>query len=523
MSHPIPRRARWDPAWVFLVTFAIYAYFMPRWADWNIDSRFDLVRAVVDHHTLSIDRYHWNTWDKAVYGGHYYSDKAPGTAALGALVYGSYRASRALGPVDEALATLAQNRAWLTAIQLGTSSTQKAPAPKGTTLGGCQRSGVRGNVQYIPWGNRLYPPFREWALSKYVTTIGAVALPSALFAVVFFWFLGLFGLGRLARWLGTLLYALGTVALPYSTVFYSHQIAAACLFTAFALLYRWQARRAAWMPPAAGFLLGFAFFTEYTVAIIIGLVGLYALWVLRRSPSGLASLCVAGVLPVAAVFAYNAAIFGGPLDTGYTHDFCWSAAQAAGFAGFTYPRPGPLFDLTFGEYRGLFFASPFLLLAVPGAWRLARERSRVETILCLSAGIVFILAISAYWGWNGGRVDGPRYLVPCVPFLAFPAAVAIDALLATIGGRLLVAALALWSVAVTWVFFLGGELFPISWLIYPLTDYSLPQLSGNHVAPNAGMFAGLRGWESLLPLSVWLLVVAAAVMASGRRRTVRSD
>src|SRR5690349_9935813 len=79
---------------VFLVSFLIYAYFMPRWADWNIDSRLDLVHAVVDDHSLQIDRYHWNTWDKAVYKGHYYSDKAPGTAFLGVVVYGVYAAAR---------------------------------------------------------------------------------------------------------------------------------------------------------------------------------------------------------------------------------------------------------------------------------------------------------------------------------------------------------------------------------------------------------------------------------------------
>ena len=40
--------------------------------------------------------------------------------------------------------------------------------------------------------------------------------------------------------------------------------------------------------------------------------------------------------------------------------------------------------------------------------------------------LCFILAISAYWGWNGGKVDGPRYLVPIVPFLAFPLVFYLD-------------------------------------------------------------------------------------------------
>ena len=51
-------------------------------------SRLDLLHALVTHRTVCIDVYHTNTTDKAVFKGHYYSDKAPGTvvAALPASV-----------------------------------------------------------------------------------------------------------------------------------------------------------------------------------------------------------------------------------------------------------------------------------------------------------------------------------------------------------------------------------------------------------------------------------------------------
>jgi len=45
-------------------------------------SRLDLLHAIVEDGSVSIDRHHTNTLDKAIYGGHYCSDKAPGTAAL---------------------------------------------------------------------------------------------------------------------------------------------------------------------------------------------------------------------------------------------------------------------------------------------------------------------------------------------------------------------------------------------------------------------------------------------------------
>ena len=66
---------------IFAVTFFSYAYFYEG-AGWNQNSRFDLVRAIIEQRTLRIDDFQQNTGDKAFANGHYYSDKAPGLALL---------------------------------------------------------------------------------------------------------------------------------------------------------------------------------------------------------------------------------------------------------------------------------------------------------------------------------------------------------------------------------------------------------------------------------------------------------
>src|SRR4029077_11460601 len=66
---------------IFGVIFFSYAYFYEG-GGWNQNSRFDMVRAIVEQSTLRIDAYHENTNDKAFANGHYYSDKAPGLALL---------------------------------------------------------------------------------------------------------------------------------------------------------------------------------------------------------------------------------------------------------------------------------------------------------------------------------------------------------------------------------------------------------------------------------------------------------
>jgi uncharacterized membrane protein YhaH (DUF805 family) len=53
---------------------------------------------------------------------------------------------------------------------------------------------------------------------------------------------------------------------------------------------------------------------------------------------------------------------------------------------------------------------------------------------------------------------------------------------------------------------------------YPLANYSLPALSRNEVAPNFGMFFGLSGWHSLVPLAVAALVIVLSALPLGPRR-----
>src|SRR5215218_4158346 len=70
---------------LFLVLFC-YSYFMQD-GGWNQNSRMALIMSVVHHHQLNIDPYEESTGDKALYNGHYYSDKAIGTAVFGVPVY----------------------------------------------------------------------------------------------------------------------------------------------------------------------------------------------------------------------------------------------------------------------------------------------------------------------------------------------------------------------------------------------------------------------------------------------------
>jgi hypothetical protein len=79
VPHPVPRRRPQLP--LFLLVFGVYAYFYQA-GGWNQNSRFDLTRAIVEHHTIAIDAFADNTGDKAQREGHWFSDKAPGLSLL---------------------------------------------------------------------------------------------------------------------------------------------------------------------------------------------------------------------------------------------------------------------------------------------------------------------------------------------------------------------------------------------------------------------------------------------------------
>src|SRR5258707_8678316 len=77
--------------------FLSYAYFYQA-GGWNQNSRFALVRAILERHTLRIDDYQAHTGDRALWQGHYYSDKAPGASLVALAPVAVARApSRAVG------------------------------------------------------------------------------------------------------------------------------------------------------------------------------------------------------------------------------------------------------------------------------------------------------------------------------------------------------------------------------------------------------------------------------------------
>jgi len=469
-------RARRTEILLFVILLSCYAYFFPRWASWNQNSRLDLVMAIADQGTLAIDEYYQNTGDYAYYNGHYYSDKAPGLSFLGIPFYTVFK-TIATTPVLTPLAEkLLRSEALAATLREG--------------------------------GTGLLPQKVYFAMALYFVTFFTVSIPSALLGVILYRFLDLFIKEERPRLLTALAYGLATPAFPYGGNFLAHQLVAFLLFLAFYLLFQMRGtRRLPWKLGAVGLLLGWALITEYPTVLIAGALILYALWSLRSIQTVL-WIAVGALLPAALLGAYNWAIYRTVLPMGYFYSALYLEKHHTGFLSLTHPQPDALWGITFGSFRGLFYLSPVSLLAVVGFGLWLRKRIHLpEWIMCAWAVISFLLFNGSSIMWEGGFAVGPRYLLPMLPFMAVGLGIAFAVLTMRRIGRLLVGGLALWSAACVWIESVGGQSFP-DWTPNPLFDYSIPKLASGNIARNLGMILGLDSFWSLIPLAAALGVIA---------------
>lgn len=452
-------QGRAGPA-LFWLSLLIAAYFIPRGMLANPDSHLALTYAIVEEHTVRIDAYAGRLIDKAVYCGphtavrrcaHVYTDKAPGLSLLAAAIY----------------------------LPLHLLITPPAPTA-------------------------------DRFLLRLLLTLLTVSVPCALFAAAFWRFAASF-VDAGAALLCVLGYALGSIALPYSMLLFSHALSAALLFSAFMLLYAAK-RQIVWTgaPLVAGILAGYAIGCEYPVALIAALLGIYALvsgGEARRGAGLLARYCLGLAIGLAPAALYNTVAFGAPWALGYGHltDPYYARGMAHGILGVGLPTWQALWGASFSPYRGLFVLSPWLLLAAPGLACMRRAGLGPEAALCLAICAVYCLFEGGYAFWDGGASTGPRHFLPALPFLVFPIAFAFEhrAL------RRLGAALVAVSAAILLLVVSTNPLFAdpryVAHVGNPLIDQTLRDLRDGRLQNNWGMVLRLPGLASLIPLGLAIL------------------
>lgn len=211
-----------------------------------------------------------------------------------------------------------------------------------------------------------------------------------------------------------LTFGIATLAFAYAKTAFGEPLAGLLLLVVVMLFYGGNTPRRS---IAAGIAIGLLVGINTIYAAFVPVIALLHLWRWRS----LRSLLWFGVPIAAAIFLlalYNAARFGSPFSSGYHFDEG---------EGFIVPVTVGLYGLFLSPYRGIFWYSPVLLLALPG-WLLLRR-----THQWLAWGVLVLvgaqaLAFAAWWSWHGGVVWGPRFLIPVIPLMVLALAPLVEAM-----------------------------------------------------------------------------------------------
>ncbi|MBF6567370.1 MAG: hypothetical protein IVW54_00670 [Candidatus Binataceae bacterium] len=475
------RRIEWT---LFVLALLSFAYFYQA-ADQSTAARFDLMRSVLERHTLAIDGYAgFNTADIITFNDHIYSVKAPGGSLSGIIQW--LICSKLLAPL------LTSNSA-------------------------------------------LY-----WALLTYLTIVFSTGLMVALMVVVCFRFALALGATEGRAVAIAILLAFGTIMFPYATEMTGEPIAGACAFIAFYLLFTYPGGPDSDRALFAGLLAGWAVLCDYPAILISAALAVYALFKLR--PRDILNFAAGAGAMALILLAYNKAAFGNPLFMSYEAyklpGNTQFPEQAVGFVGLTFPKPYNLWKILIDPQRGLFYCNPLLILSVPALVHFGvQRRLRAEFLVTLFAVAGFILFNASFGesivSWGGGTATGPRQIVAAIPFMILPLA------LVPARWNYVIGVLGAVSVFIMLMAISVNPHFPYEYA-NPIRDYAMPAyfrgdlaynkdtyfgggpIVGDAVAFNLGKLAGLPPALELIPLAMLWMGAAILILRELRLPIIQS-
>lgn len=244
-----------------------------------------------------------------------------------------------------------------------------------------------------------------WLMNIFIT---------ALIAVMLFYFSATLGYAERVSIVVALLYGLSTIAWPYSQFFFREPLFTLLIVICAYALEQWRrqlAQRRWWA--SIGWLivavpaLGAALLTKEAGLLLVPPLILIVLpGTIRRLLNRRILLATVAVIGLAVIILGIVLVSGRFADRLRSLDLQYTANAIAAY----------LFSPGFS----LWAFSPVLLLGLPGAYRLMRQRQIRYVGVPLAALTSLVIGYSTLRGsfWYGGTGWGARFLVPAVPFLA---------------------------------------------------------------------------------------------------------
>ncbi|MBI4789477.1 MAG: hypothetical protein HY782_20800 [Chloroflexi bacterium] len=242
---------------------------------------------------------------------------------------------------------------------------------------------------------------------------------TALTCVILFAFCRAMGMRPASAIWTTVIFGLGTLAVPYAKGLYREALQA---FTLLAAVYATDVfrRTAIWKWLVwAGFAFGYLAFTKVANLALLPVFLVYLLLIpapQKRIPHTVRVLGVF-LLPLLALLTVQGIVnvlkFGnffniGPYNYGNPLPYFSLPNVIAGTTG-----------LLFAPTKSLFVFAPPVILFFP-AWFWFFRKDKIQAVFVLALVMGHLLFSGAYVGWDGGTYWGPRYLVEIVPLMILP-------------------------------------------------------------------------------------------------------
>jgi hypothetical protein len=364
---------------------------------------------------------------------------------------------------------------------------------------------------------------------KHLLTYLVIGLPSAIAGTMMFLLAEFISKRRFFAYGVTLALTLGTMAFPFSVIFFGHQLAATFLYYSVFLMYYLKTQsekitKSLFITGLIGFFLGMAFLTEMTTAVaIVPLILYYFIIQMRRNqlrnPSVWIIPGICGLIPLLVMFFYNYQVYGEPFVSGYQYlvDETFFQGMSQGFMGIGRPSLHVLFYETFHPAQCIFWQSPVLLLSLIGGVMMLKNKSTwLELILAVQIIVSYLLINAGYYMWWGGWSFGIRHVIPMLPFFSLLLAhlpyitLPVFGLLATLSiGQMLI-------VCASNVLVPDKVIQTIARLDFfsysTIYNECLQMLQHGNFAWNMGnAWFGLSSWVSLIPLILLIGIVTILI------------
>ncbi len=368
-----------------------------------------LVARMVEQHTFTLDPYYGMHPDIfQLPNGHAYHGANPGISMLGAIPY------FILHPVVEAVVA---GELEARAARGDTSAVYNDPRPA--------RQEFYRTARSHGWDIRF-------GLIGLITMVFCMAPISAAGAVILNRTLAGAGLSPKLALGGALLYAFGTPIFFRSAYLNQNLAVGVFAFASFALLWNpgeWTGLKPRARLLMAGLLSGLALLCDYSGGVLLGLIGLYAVWkamrdgTIREAIADGAWFTLGALGPILLLWWYQYSCFGNPFLPPQNYMPSSQYLSGTGYKGVTGPR-GDLFSMLLLDPRfGLLVTAPVLCFALLAPYFAWRRRSFLGTreltfLLVIPLGLILFFSSVVYTRLQ--YITGIRYLIPAIPFLIVP-------------------------------------------------------------------------------------------------------